>query len=152
MRHGITMTVATLGAMFATAVTAQEPPTDRPWAFISANPDEPGDRAPAAPIRNVLLRPNVDMTFHVFVHNPTDKPQEITVVIASGPSDADKLADAAVRVRRCRPSGSQRESRAGHAAGEIRHPPPPSALRCTFACSIGPATCSIDRRRSQFGF
>ena len=98
MRHGITMTVATLGAMFATAVTAQEPPTDRPWAFISANPDEPGDRTPAAPIRNVLLRPNVDMTFHVFVHNPTDKPQEITVVIASGPSDADKLADAAVRV------------------------------------------------------
>jgi hypothetical protein len=81
----------------AGAVWGQAPPTDRPWAFLSASADEPADRAPAAPIRNILLRPNVELAFHVYVRNPTDNPQDVMVVVASGPGEADELARANVR-------------------------------------------------------
>lgn len=82
---------------FVGTAFGQAPPTDRPWAFLSASAEEPGDRAPAAPIRNVLLRPNVEIGFHVYVHNPTDNPQDVTVVVAAGPGEADELARSTVR-------------------------------------------------------
>jgi hypothetical protein len=117
-------TIALVAALsLAGAAMGQAPPTDRPWAFLSANPDEPGDRAPAAAIRNVLLRPNVEMGFHVYVHNPTDNPQDVTVVVASGPGEADEIARSAVRAAA---KSTVRVPAPKAAAGTPPDKPPPS--------------------------
>src|SRR4029079_2351229 len=63
---------------------------DRPWVFVSDSPSEPADRDPAGQIRNILLRPNVDGTFYVYVRNPTERDQEVTVLLSAEPADGSE--------------------------------------------------------------
>src|SRR5205823_896614 len=86
-----------LAAAF-TAGPALAQPVDRPWVFISDSPAEPADRNPAAPIRNILLRPNVAGAFYVYVRNPTEKDHEVTVLLSAEPTEGSEFARASVPV------------------------------------------------------
>src|SRR5687767_5580527 len=89
-------TVALAAVLTAGPAAAQAP--DRPWVFVSDNPAEPADRDPAAPIRNILLRPNVEGTVYVYVRNPTEKDHEVTVLLSADPTEGGEFARASVPV------------------------------------------------------
>jgi hypothetical protein len=89
------------GAAGLTAGPAPAQPANQPWLFLSTaarNPD------PATGIwdkdrHQVLLRPNVEETLYLYVNNPTGRNfGQLTVVLASGPEDADEFARATVPV------------------------------------------------------
>jgi hypothetical protein len=99
----------TLLALFSAVATgpvpanAQQPPTDRPWIFLSTNDKEQGAQNPSNPIWNstnqsVLLRPNLEQTLYVYIRNPTEKVQDLTVVLANETENGDIIATEAVSV------------------------------------------------------
>src|SRR5436309_879776 len=67
-------------ALFAALVTglvpahAQQPPTDRPWLFLSTNDKEQGAQNPSNPIwdttrQSIPLRPNVEQALYLYIRN-----------------------------------------------------------------------------------
>jgi hypothetical protein len=78
------------------AAAARAQADDRPWVFLSGRPDEPADKDPAAPIRNILLRPNVQEPLYLYVRNPTDGNRQLTVSVESGDGAGDGIGRAAV--------------------------------------------------------
>ena len=60
------------------------PPTDRPYVFFSALPDE-SSAAPRLPIRELNLRPNQEQPYFIYVHNPTAVKQTVFVQLVSSP-------------------------------------------------------------------
>ncbi len=99
------VTALTLAAGL-TAGPARAEPGDRPWLFLSYNPEEPADRDPVGAIwdkdrHRVLPRPNVAEAVYLYVRNPTDKADyDLTVVLANGPDAADEFGRTA-NVRVC---------------------------------------------------
>jgi len=69
----------------ADPTAAQDVPTDRPYIFFSASPEEPTDVAPAKPLRQLSLRPNQEQTFFVYVHNPLKDKKTVQVQLVSSP-------------------------------------------------------------------
>jgi hypothetical protein len=65
-----------------------------PIAFLSADPKEPTDRDPGGAIANVLLRPNVAEPLYLYVRNPTQRDQDLTVVLAAGGDAGEEIARA----------------------------------------------------------
>jgi hypothetical protein len=111
--------VALAAALTAGPAAAQAP--DRPWVFVSDNPAEPADRDPAAPIRNILLRPNVEGTVYVYVRNPTEKDHEVTVLLSADPTEGGEFARASV------PVGAKRTVRVRPPRPAADVVPPPGA-------------------------
>jgi Prealbumin-like fold domain len=98
IRSSLAFAAAVALASILTAGPLAAQPTDRPWVFVSDSPTEPADRDPAAQIRNILLRPNVEGTFYVYVRNPTERDQEVTVLLSAEPADGSEFARVTVPV------------------------------------------------------
>ena len=80
--------------MPADRATGQDgPPKDKPYIFFSPNSNISPDAAPDKPLRKLNLRPNQDVSYFVFVHNPLKDKATVKVQLVSGP--AAKLVVAA---------------------------------------------------------
>lgn len=90
--------LAAVALVVASPLLAQPLPDDRPAVFLSTKPAESFARTPAGRVRNVLMRPNLDEQLFLHVRNPTEREQELTVSLATGPNDTDEFARANVRV------------------------------------------------------
>src|SRR5438309_947966 len=92
--------LALAAAALAPAVrSARAQPEARRWVYLSTNPHEPADREPVADVRNVLLRPNVEEPLYLYVRNPTEKVQDVTVVLGTSADDPFARADVSVPAR-----------------------------------------------------
>ena len=110
-----------LSALAALAVAGlpavAQPPQDRPWAFLSGNPSEPAEQAPADAIRTITLRPNTEEPLYLYVRNPTDEARTVTVVLASGGGAGDAVGRASVT--------APAKQTVRVAVGPAHAPPPP---------------------------
>ncbi len=96
IRAAVALTALAALPPLAAGPARAQPPANRPFLFLSTNPAAPADFSPAAPIQNVLLRPNVEEPLYLYVRNPTNVNHQLTVLIGNGPDDADAFAQAAV--------------------------------------------------------
>jgi len=136
-----------LAAAF-TAGPAAAQPADRPWVIVSDSPSEPADRDPALQIRNILLRPNVDGTFYVYVRNPTEKDHEVTVLLSAEPTEGSEFARVTVpvgakRTVRVRPPRPAAE--AVIPAGAKPAPPPATAVPKSLYVSLASGRDMLER-------
>src|SRR5262245_61620259 len=125
-----TVAVALAAAFTAGPVAAQ--PSDRPWVFVSDSPAEPADRDPTVQIRNILLRPNVDGTFYVYVRNPTERDNEVTVLLSAEPTEGSEFARVTV------PVGAKRTVR-------IRPPRPAAEVLPPGAKPVPPPSTAVPK-------
>jgi hypothetical protein len=61
------------------------PPTDRPYVYFSASPEESTDAEPKQPLRQLNLRPNTEQTYFVYVYNPLKDKKTVNVQLVSSP-------------------------------------------------------------------
>ena len=98
------------------------PPTDKPYIFFSANPDENPDAAPAGdPDRQLNLRPNQEQPYFVYVHNPTGQKKTVLVQLVSK-RKTGQLAVAAEK--KSVEVGSKKTVRVQLEANKAQLPPP----------------------------
>src|SRR5206468_4334717 len=88
-----TVAVLALSAGASARPAVAQPPANSPWLFLSSVPDADKDADPAAAPttiwesgrHRVLLRPNVEQGLFLYIRNPTERDQTLTVVLAAGP-------------------------------------------------------------------
>lgn len=81
--------------------TAQDLPTDKPYAFFSPLPSLDAGKVPAVGAERAVslgLRPNVEQLAYVFVYNPTDEDATVNVVLSAGTKAGGELARTAAPV------------------------------------------------------
>ena len=85
------------GLSLVARTDARDPADADPWPFLSTRPDEPEDRDPAAPVGNLVVRPNQTGAFFAYVRNPGDQDwTNLRLVLATDEAGTDVLAEGTV--------------------------------------------------------
>ncbi len=101
------------------------PPTDKPYVFFSAIPDEATDAAPGTPLRQLNLRPNQEQPYYVYVYNPTAQKKSVLVQLVS----TRKTGQIAVAAEQTVEVGSKQAVRVQLLGNKAQIPPnPPTSL------------------------
>ncbi|HEX4609111.1 MAG TPA: carboxypeptidase-like regulatory domain-containing protein [Urbifossiella sp.] len=85
------------GLVLAARTPAREPADIDPWPFLSTHPDEPADRDPAAPVGNLVVRPNQTAPYYAYVRNPGDQDwANLRLVLSADEAGSDVIAEGTV--------------------------------------------------------
>jgi hypothetical protein len=89
--------VLVAGLSLVSRTDARDPADSDPWPFLSTRADESEDRDPAAPVGNLIVRPNHTGAFFAYVRNPSDQDwTNLKLVIATDENGTDVLAEGTV--------------------------------------------------------